>query len=130
MGVATATWIKWCDLAAIALLFVLGCVHNFVAAPMAFDLFDTRALWFVTGGIVLWYAAAINFLGVDGGASNAARRFAILFCNAILVGFAILFMWARGSWTNPQNIALMAPALWLLARSLVSLGARRSLAGG
>lgn len=115
---------RWIDYGAITLLFVLGCVHNFVAAPMSYDVLDTRALWFVTGGIVLWYGAIINLLGVRG-ADGAIGRLALVLSNLILVSFAILFMWVRDSWTNPQNIALMAPALWLLARSALGFGPGR-----
>ena len=58
---------KFTDYAAAVILSILGCVHNFVAAPLSFDVLDTHALWFITGGIVLWYAAIINFLWLRGG---------------------------------------------------------------
>ena len=52
----------WLDRAAVAILFLLGCVHNFIAAPMSYQSLSAPALWFVTGGISLWFAAIINFL--------------------------------------------------------------------
>jgi hypothetical protein len=112
---------KSIDVAAAALLFLLGCVHNFVAAPLSSDVLDTRALWFVTGGITLWYASIINLMGLRG--HKGPERVALVFSNLVLAGFAFLFIWVRESWTSPQNIALLAPALWLLARSVFRLGA-------
>jgi len=84
------TWIDW--IAAIT-LFLLGCVHNFIAAPMSYESFSTPALWFITGGITLWYAAIINFLWLRAGATDrTAARLAAL-SNFILLGFAISFVY-------------------------------------
>lgn len=108
------------DRAAVLALLVLGCIHNFVAAPASFGALDPRALWFVTGGIVLWYAAAINHVATQPQGAGYGRRI-VFSCNLVLVGFATMFMWARDSWMNPQNVTLMAPALWLLFRSGLKL---------
>lgn len=108
------------DQAAVLVLLVLGCIHNFVAAPASFGALNARALWFVTGGILLWYAAAINHLATRLEIEDSERRI-VFSCNLVLVGVATMFMWVRSSWMNPQNIALMAPAVWLLIRSTLNL---------
>ncbi len=43
-------------------LIALGCVHNFVAAPMSYTELTARRLWFVSGDLALWYAGFINLL--------------------------------------------------------------------
>lgn len=110
---------KRIDIFAIAVLFVLGCIHNFLAAPNMYDELDVQSLWFITGGIVLWFAAAINLLGLLG-ERGSFECILVLFCNAVLIGFSIIFMWVQNSWDNPQNIALVAPALWLFTRGVFS----------
>lgn len=107
------------DYGAVWLLFALGCVHNFVAAPLAFDRLDTRALWFVTGGIVLWYAAIINAVQLLGDSSSPTMRWLTALANAILMAFAVTFMTVKQSWGDAQNIALLAPTAWLGIRSIL-----------
>lgn len=108
----------WIDRVAAGILFLLGCVHNFIAAPMTYDDISTTALWFVTGGITLWYAAIINFLWLHASAvDRTAARLAAL-SNVILFGFAFLFVYVKQSWADPQNALLLAPAAWLSVRSV------------
>lgn len=115
---------KWLDRIAALILFLLGCVHNFVAAPMSFESFGTPALWFVTGGITLWYAAIINFLWIRASASDRGASRLAAFSNFVLFAFAISFVYAKQSWSDPQNALLIAPTFWLLARSLRAALAR------
>lgn len=109
---------KWIDGAATFLLFALGCVHNFIAAPLSYDSLSTTLLWFVTGGISLWYASFINFLWLRNETSVWTRVIAFL-TNSILVTFTILFMATKQSWTDPQNAILIGPAAWLMLRTVV-----------
>jgi len=94
------TWIDW--IAAVT-LFLLGSIHNFIAAPMSYESFSTPALWFITGGITLWYAAIARFAALS---------------NFILLGFVVSFVYVKQSWADPQNALLFAPAAWLSARSI------------
>lgn len=116
----------WLDRLSAALLFLLGCVHNFVAAPMSFDSFGTPALWFVTGGITLWYAGIINFLWLRSGRDDRAAALYAALSNAVLVLFAISFVYVKQSWGDPQNALLIVPAVWLLARSLSAARAKQA----
>lgn len=110
---------KRLDYCAVWVLFALGCVHNFVAAPLEFDRLDARALWFVTGGIVLWYAAIINAVQLLGEPSSPAMRWLTVLANVILMAFAVAFMAVRRSWGDAQNVALLAPTAWLVVRSIL-----------
>ena len=114
---------RYIDYGAVATLFILGCIHNFVAAPLTYDVLYTRALWFITGGIVLWYGAIINFLWLRSGWPSWKMHALIALANAILLGFAIAFMAVKQSWADAQNVALLAPAAWLFVRAV--LQARR-----
>jgi len=104
------------DWSAILTLFVLGCIHNFVAAPLSYDALSTGSVWFVTGGITLWYASFINVLCLKAEPTIWVRIIALL-TNSILVGFVIFFMAVTQRWTNPQSALLLAPSAWLLLRS-------------
>lgn len=112
---------KLADWIAAVLLFALGCVHNFVAAPMSYDSLSTTALWFVTGGMALWYASFVNFLWLRGRGDRVTRIIAFL-TNAILLSFVVTFIAVRRSWTDPQNALLFAPAAWLTLRTAFSRG--------
>jgi len=35
-------------------LVLLGCLHNFVAAPMAYPEVNERMFWFIGAGLSLW----------------------------------------------------------------------------
>lgn len=105
-----------------AILFLLGCVHNFVAAPMTYEALSTTALWFVTGGLALWYAAFVNALWLR----RRGDRIAVLLAaatNLTFLVFAFAFVAVKGSWSDPQNILLIAPTAWLAAR--VAFAGRR-----
>lgn len=114
----------WFDRLSVLALFVLGCIHNFVAAPALSDTLTTRLLWFVTGGITLWFAAIINVLWLRAPNDPLAAALAAL-ANIVLLAFAVAFIVAKNSFTEPQNFALMLPAAWLTAQSVAAaLGAR------
>lgn len=109
----------WVDRGSAILLIVLGCVHNFIVAPSLDDTPTTRVLWFVTGGITLWYAGLMNLM-VSVGDALRRDRFAqgsVFLANLVLFVFAIAFMYVRNSWFDPQNLALVVPAAWLLIRT-------------
>ncbi len=55
-------------------LVLLGCVHNFVAAPASFAVLDERALWFVAGGLALWYAGFLNLLRAHAPPGGPGRK--------------------------------------------------------
>ncbi|MFQ5563445.1 MAG: hypothetical protein ACE5FO_07735 [Parvularculaceae bacterium] len=109
---------KLIDWFAAIILFLLGCVHNFIAAPATYDSLNTTAMWFVSGGVMLWYAAIINFFWLRAGAGDRTAARLAATSNIVLLGFAVLFVYAKQSWADPQNILLLAPAFWLSARSI------------
>ncbi|MBL9097019.1 MAG: hypothetical protein JNK07_08840 [Alphaproteobacteria bacterium] len=110
----------WFDRLSVLLLFALGCIHNFVAAPAVSDVLTTRLLWFVTGGITLWFAAIINLLWLRTAADRFAASLAAL-ANLVLLGFAAMFVATKGSYSDPQNLALLLPAAWLAAQSVAAV---------
>lgn len=115
----------WFDRLSAMTLFVLGCIHNFIAAPTLSETLTTSVLWFVTGGITLWYASFINALWLHRRQDRVAAGVAAL-SNVVLVAFCVLFVLARGSFTDPQNLALLLPATWLMSQSLAAALADRS----
>lgn len=115
----------WFDRLSAMTLFVLGCIHNFIAAPTLSETLTTSVLWFVTGGITLWYASFINALWLHRRQDRVAAGVAAL-SNVVLVAFCVLFVLARGSFTDPQNLALLLPATWLMSQSLAAALTNRS----
>jgi len=110
----------WIDWIAATTLFLLGCVHNFVVAPMSYDSLTTTALWFVTGGITLWYAAIINFFWLRTVPHDRTTAILAALTNIVLLIFVLLFMYARQNWSDPINAFLYVPTGWLAARSLAA----------
>ena len=98
------------------LLVLLGCVHNFIAAPMGFHQLDGHALWFVTGGISLWFAGAIDLLWL----TNRDRplvRYVALAANLVMLGFVVAFAVVQHQLAKPQGLLLIAVVAWLTVRS-------------
>lgn len=113
------------DWVAAALLFALGCVHNFIAAPMGFDKLDARALWFVTGGMSLWFAAALNLLWL---ADRGRRlvRLTVLAANLLMLAFTLSYATVTHQFGNAGGWLLIAIVGWLTARSALVAPAPRS----
>jgi hypothetical protein len=109
----------WIDRVCAGLLILVGCVHNFVAAPMVIDRLDERGLWFLAGGLVLWLGGLINIVWL---LRRAELWWAALIANSLMLAFALAFS-AISGWGTPQGSALLAVLGWLTARS--GLAARR-----
>lgn len=106
-------------------LVLLGCVHNFVAAPMTFDELSMHALWFFSAGLALWYAGFINVLRAR---SRRPGRFLIVFClltNLSLLAFVLVFALTQGKGTTPQSILLIGAVAVLTVRSALAAFAHR-----
>lgn len=110
----------WLSRLSVLLLFALGCIHNFVAAPALSNTLTTQLLWFVTGGITLWFAAIINALWLRTPADRVTASLAAL-ANLVLLTFAVMFVVTKQSYTDPQNFALLLPAAWLAAQSVAAM---------
>lgn len=110
----------WIDRLSVLLLFALGCIHNFVAAPALSDTLTPRLLWFVTGGITLWFAAIINVFWLRVPTDRLAATLAAA-ANIVLLAFAVAFVVAKNSLADPQNFALLLPATWLAAQSTAAV---------
>ena len=115
----------WLDRLSVLLLFVLGCIHNFIAAPALSDTLTTPLLWFVTGGITLWFAAIINMLWLRA-SSDRLSAFLAAVANIVLLAFAVAFVVTKQSFSDPQNLALLLPAAWLAAQSTAATFAGRT----
>jgi hypothetical protein len=104
-------------------LIVLGCVHNFVAAPMLFEEINSRALWFVSGGLALWYAGFINLLCVASRAAWRLLNWLALVTNATLLAFVATYATAQRIWFSPAAVVLIGTIAALFVCSLLSLRA-------
>ena len=100
---------SWKALDAVAAwgLVLLGCVHNFVAAPMAYSNVSERMLWFIGAGLSLWYAGALNLVRRSVPNSRAARL-ASLLANITLLAFVLAFGIHTGAIGRPDGIFLVA----------------------
>lgn len=112
---------KKLDFALGSFLVVLGCLHNFIAAPLTYDRLTTQAFWFVAAGLALWYAGFLNLLRT---LTNQAEPLLLGFCattNLSLLVFVTMFAVARGAKLSPQAIALIATVLALTVISVRAL---------
>lgn len=109
----------WLDRLSTLTLFALGCAHNFIAAPALSSTLTTQLLWFVTGGITLWFAAIINLFWLRAPDDRISAALAAV-ANIVLLTFAIAFVATKGSYTDPQNFVLLLPTTWLAAQSVAS----------
>lgn len=101
------------------LLVLLGCVHNFIATPMSFSSLDARALWFVTGGISLWFAGAINLIWLNNRDRRAIGLTAAA-ANLVMLAFVIGFAVVAHQLGQPSGWLLIGVVAWLAARSLLA----------
>ena len=107
-------------------LILLGCVHNFVAAPMTYNELSSRALWFASAGLALWYAGFLNVLRVR---SHPPSRLLVVFClltNLSLFTFVITYALMQGTWTAPESVALIGAVFALTVRSALTAFAGRA----
>ncbi|HEV2530537.1 hypothetical protein [Phenylobacterium sp.] len=107
------------DLAAAWLLVILGAIHNLVVAPMSFHGLDGRALWFVTGGISLWFGGAINLIWL----TNRDRpriRFTALAADLVLLAFVVAYAVVMHQLTKPAGLLLIFVVAWLTGRALTA----------
>lgn len=109
--------LAWC-------LVLLGCVHNFVAAPLMYDQLSATVLWFVSAGLALWYAGFINLLrSYSAEATRQLRIFCIL-TNLSMLAFVLSFAAVRGNWAAPESLALIGIVAGLTVLSVVRGAAR------
>lgn len=103
------------------LLVLLGCVHNFVAAPMTYHRLTTQALWFVSAGLALWYAGFINLMRVQADREERLLQWMCVATNASLLSFVLAFATVRGNWSAPESWLLVGTVAVLFCSSVVSL---------
>jgi len=107
-------------------LIALGCVHNFVAAPMSYAELTARALWFVSGGLSLWYAGFINLLRTrPPGHDDRFLGWLCVLTNVSMLLFVLAYAAVVGNWTDPQAIAFIAVVGVLTATSVLQLARLR-----
>jgi hypothetical protein len=105
-------------------LVLLGCVHNFVAAPLSYDQLSARALWFASAGLALWYAGFINLLRSYSAESPRLLRPFCILTNLSLLAFVLTYAAVIGNWSEPEALALVAVVAALTAFSVVPGTAR------
>lgn len=105
-------------------LVVLGCVHNFVAAPLTYDQISTPALWFVSAGLALWYAGFINLLRSYSAEPNRLLRTFCILTNLSLLALILTYAVGRGNWAAPESLALIGTVATLTVFSVVGDGAK------
>lgn len=102
----------------------MGCVHNFVAAPLTYDQLSARALWFASAGLALWYAGFINLLrSYSAGPIRFLRTFCIL-TNLSMLAFVFTYAVVLGNWAAPESLALIGTVAALTVFSVVAGAAR------
>ena len=87
-------------------LVLLGCVHNFVAAPMAYPEVNERMFWFIGAGLSLWYAGAMNLVRQANPASRSAR-YASLLTNMTLLAYVAVYGVYTGAIGRPEGMVLI-----------------------
>lgn len=104
-----ATMRSWRTLDVVAAwgLVLLGCVHNFVAAPNVYPEVSERMFWFVGAGLALWYAGALNLVRRSAPESRTAWL-ASLLTNLTLLAFVVAFGVHTGAVQRPDGIVLVA----------------------
>lgn len=99
------------------LLVLLGCVHNFIAAPMAYERLTTAALWFIAGGLVLWYSGFINLLRSYARGRDAPLAWLCVLTNLSLLVFVVTYASLRGNWATPEALLLIGSVTVLTGMS-------------
>lgn len=112
---------KTLDQVLAALLVLLGCVHNFVAAPMTYSNLTTQALWFVSAGLALWYAGFINFLRARSNNGGRLLPWLSLVTNATLLAFVASYATVRSNWFAPESLFLVGIVAVLTITSALSI---------
>lgn len=105
-------------------LVLLGCIHNFVAAPLAYDQLSAAALWFVSAGLALWYAGFINLLRSYSGKPTRLLCVLCILTNMSMLAFLITFAAVRGNWAAPTSLVLIGVVSALMLFSVVPGAAR------
>ena len=100
--------LRWLDIAGAWGLVLIGCIHNFVAAPASFDEVSSDLFWFLSAGLALWYAGAINLVRIAIAARVAAVTAMIV--NLLLLGFVVAFGLHTGSIVSAGGLLLILPA--------------------
>jgi hypothetical protein len=90
-------------------LVLIGCIHNFLAAPAMFDAIGADLFWFLSAGLALWYAGAANIVR-QATAARAATIAAIL-VNLALLAFVTAFGIHTGEIASPGGLPLVLLAL-------------------
>ena len=110
-------------------LIALGCVHNFVGAPMIYPELTARALWFISAGLSLWYAGFINLLRTrPPGHDDRLLGWLCVSTNLSMLLFVLAYAAVVGNWTDPQAIAFVAVVAVLTATSVLQLARLRQRA--
>jgi len=87
-------------------LVLLGCVHNFVAAPMAYPEVNEGLFWFIGAGLSLWYAGAMNLVRQANRASRTARYASVL-TNTTLLAYVVAYGVYTGAIGRPEGMILV-----------------------
>lgn len=101
--------LRWLDAAGAWGLVLIGCVHNFLAAPSMFAAISTDLFWFLSAGLALWYAGAANIVR-QATAASAAIIAAIL-VNLALLAFVTAFGLHTGQIATAGGLPLVLLAL-------------------
>jgi len=110
-------------------LVLLGSVHNFVAAPMAYPEVSERMFWFVGAGLSLWYAGAMNLVRQANPTSRTAR-YASLITNTTLLAYVVAYGVYTGAIGRPEGMVLVGlVAVATLFSALGGLTRKRSETG-
>ncbi len=110
-------------------LIALGCVHNFVAAPMNYAELTAHALWFVSGGLSLWYAGFINLLRTrPPGHEDRFLGWLCVLTNVSMLLFVLAYAALVWNWTDPLAFAFIAVVGVLTATSVLHLARLRQRA--
>lgn len=107
----------WC-------LVLLGCVHNFVAAPLSYDELSARALWFASAGLALWYSGFINLLRSYSAEPTRLLHTLCILTNLSMLAFVLTFAVVQGNWAAPESLALISTVAALTVFSVVAVAAR------
>lgn len=104
------------------LLIALGCVHNFIAAPMIYSELTVRALWFISAGLALWYAGFINLLRTRSpGRDDRLLGWLCVLTNLTMLLHALTYATVAAIWTDASAILLVAGVAVLTSTSIAQL---------
>lgn len=107
-------------------LIALGCVHNFVAAPMNYAELTARALWFVSGALSLWYAGFLTLLRTrPPGHEDRSLGWLCVLTNVSMLLFVLAYAAVVWNWTDPQALVFIAIVGVLTATSVLHLARLR-----